>query len=91
MYNHMKLYTGIYRATVSKTANRTKKTDRVTREAERDILFLKKKRINSEEIGGLVLKRLKNIDTGMFLRFLAYFYDIENESQMRRELAKYLG
>ena len=39
MYNHMKLYTGVYRATVSKTQNRTKKVDRVTREAESEILY----------------------------------------------------
>lgn len=90
-YNHMKLYTGLYRATVSKTQNRAKKVDRVTREVESDILFLKKKRVKTEEIGDIVLKKLKKIDTGMFLRFLAYFKDITSEYEMKKELGKYLG
>ncbi len=79
MYNHMKLYTGIYRATISKTNNRAKKVDRTTLEVERELLFLKRKRINSEDIGDIVLNKLKKVDTGMFLRFLAYSKDITSE------------
>ncbi len=90
-YNHMKLYTGLYRATVSKTLNRAKKVDRVTREVESEILYLKKKRVSSEEIGDIVLNKLKKVDTGMFLRYLAYFKDITNEYEMDKELKKYLG
>jgi transcriptional repressor NrdR len=90
MYNRMKLYTGLYRATVSKTANRAKKVDRVTLEVEREILFLKQKRIKSEIIGDTVLNKLKKVDTGMFLRFLAYFKDITSEHEMKKELEKYL-
>jgi transcriptional repressor NrdR len=91
MYSHMKLYTGIHKATVSKTKNRLAKIDRAVSETERDILFLKKKRVASEEIGNLALKRLRRIDIGMFLRFLSYFKDIETEGQMKKELEKYLS
>ena len=91
MYNHMKLYNGIYKATVSKTSNRLQKVDKVTHETQRDILFLKKKRVSSKEIGEIILKILKSTDIGMFLRFLAYHKDIANIPQMKKELAKYLA
>lgn len=90
MYNHMKLYTGLFRASVSKTPNRLVKVNRATSEVERDILFLKKKRVSSAEIGHLVLNRLRDIDIGMFLRFLAYHKDIGNKAQMEKEIKKYL-
>lgn len=91
MYNHMKLYTGLFRASVSKTPNRLVKVNRATSEVERDILFLKKKRVSSAEIGHLVLNRLRDIDIGMFLRFLAYHKDIGNKAQMEKEIKKYLN
>jgi transcriptional repressor NrdR len=90
MYNHMKLYNGVYKATVSKTTNRLRKVNEVVQLVEHDILFLKKKRVKSEEIGEIVLNRLKRLDTGMFLRFLSYFKDITSEFEMNKELKKYL-
>lgn len=90
MFDHMKFYKGVYLATVDKTVRQIKKVDLAVREVEMDILFLKKKRVKSTEIGDLVLRRLRKIDTGMFLRFLAYYKDITNESEMKRELNRYL-
>jgi len=37
-----------------------------------------------------VLNKLRKTQPATFLRFLAYCKDITNESQMRRELTKYV-
>jgi transcriptional regulator NrdR family protein len=65
--------------------------NRATRETERDILFLKKKRVSSGEIGHIVLNRPRCLDIGMFLRFLSYHKDIESQRGMEKELEKYLS
>lgn len=91
VYNHSKLYSGIYGATIgSKTPDREKVVERITREVERELLFLKRKRIMSIEIADIVLNKLRRSQSATFLRFLAYCKDITNESQMKRELSKYV-
>ncbi len=91
VFNRGKLYSGIYGATIgSKTSDREKVVEKITREVERDILFLKRKRIMSMEIADIVLKKLRKSHSATFLRFLAYCKGIENESQMKRELEKYV-
>ena len=90
MFSRIKLYSGIYGATIgSKTPNREKVVEKITREVEREILFLKKKKINSQEIADIVLYKLRKSHTATFLRFLAYCKDISNELQMKKELQKY--
>jgi transcriptional repressor NrdR len=90
MFSYIKLYSGIYGATIgSKTPNREKVVEKITREVEREILFLKKKKIHSWEIADIVLLKLRKSHTATFLRFLAYCKDITNEQQMKRELQKY--
>lgn len=89
-FNKMKLYSGIYGATIgSKTPNREYLVDKITREVEIEILALKRKIINSTEIADIVLSKLKQLHTATFLRFLAYCKDITNEAQMKKEFTKY--
>lgn len=91
VFSRSKLYSGIYGATIgSKTPDREKVVERITREVERELLFLKRKRIMSIEIADIVLKKLRKSQSATFLRFLAYCKDITNESQMKRELTKYV-
>ncbi len=91
MFSRVKLYSGIYGATIgSKTPHRELVVEKITREVEKEILFLKKKKITSAEIADIVLRRLRQGHTGTFLRFLAYCKDITSEAQAKRELAKYL-
>lgn len=90
-FSHAKLYSGIYRASIGyRKGNREKIIDQVTMEIEQAILFFKKKEITSEEINETVLKKLRDRQSGTFLRYLAYNKDIMNKSQLKRELAKYL-
>ena len=44
----------------------------------------------SMEIADVVLKKLRKSQPATFLRFLAYCKDITNETQMKRELGKYV-
>lgn len=91
VFNRSKLYSGIYGATIgSKTPDREKVVEKITREVERELLFLKRKRIMSMEIADIVLKKLRKSQSATFLRFLAYCKDISNDSQMKRELMKYV-
>ncbi len=91
VFSRSKLYSGIYGATIgSKTPDREKVVEKITREVERELLFLKRKRIMSMEIADVVLKKLRKSQPATFLRFLAYCKDITNETQMKRELGKYV-
>lgn len=90
MFSRIKLYSGIYGATIgSKTKNREQAVDKITREVERQILYLKKKRVTSVEIADKVLLILRKSHTATFLRFLTYCKDITDESRMKKELQKY--
>lgn len=90
VFSRVKLYSGIYGATIgSKTPNREKVVEKITREVEREIMFLKRKRVTSLEIADIVLFKLRKLHTATFMRFLAYTKDISNELQMKKELQKY--
>ncbi len=87
-FSRIKLYPGIYGATIgSKTPNRERLVDKITRKVEKEILHLRKKQITSEQIGSIVLRKLKKRNIATFLRFLAYHKNIKSEAQMKRELA----
>lgn len=90
-FSHAKLFSGIYGASIGyKGPNREEVVDRITSEVEKKILFLKKKELASEEIAKVVLTELKERQIGTFMRFLAYNKNISSESQLKRELAKYI-
>lgn len=89
-FSHMKLYSGIYGATIgSKTPERENHVDKITRVVEQEILALKKKSVTSDEIADIVLRILRTANTATFLRYLAYCKDTTNEAQMKREFNKY--
>ena len=91
-FSHAKLFSGIYGASIGYKGNdREKMVDRITSEIERQILFLKKKELTSEEIADITLKKLKEKQIGTFMRFLAYCKDISTEKQLRHQLRKYLS
>lgn len=91
MFSRIKLYSGIYGASIGfKAHHREKMVDKITREVEKQILLFKRKKITSDEIAELVLKKLRTAHTATFLRYLAYNKDISNESQMKRILSKYI-
>ena len=90
MYSRIKLYSGIYGSTIGlKIANREKIVDKVTREVERNLLFLKQNKIASSLIADYVLKILRKTNTAIFLRYLSYCKNITSETDMKKQLHKY--
>lgn len=90
-FSHAKLFSGIYNASIGyRGSNRERLTDKVTSEIEKEILYLKKKKITSAQIGEIVLEKLSKLQAGTFLRFLAYNKEITSKTQMKKELTKYL-
>lgn len=73
----------------SKIQNRELVVEKVTQDAEIEILFLKKKKFHSYEIADIVLRILRKHNTAIFLRFVTRCKDIRNEYQMKKELQKY--
>lgn len=90
-FNKIKLYSGIYGATIgSKTPNREKVVEKITEEVENNILFSKKKIISSQEIGDLVLHQLRKTNIATFMRFLAYHKNLRSLKETQKEISKYL-
>jgi len=88
-FSRMKLYAGIYGATIgSKTSNREEVVDKITRVIEQKLLALKKKQIRSDEISEIALRTLRDMHPRTFLRMLAY--NISSESEMIREFNRYI-
>lgn len=91
MFSRFKLFSGIYGATIgSKLPNRELRVEKMTREAEKEILALKEKHIQSQKIADIVLNILRHESPSTFLRFLAYNKNPKTESQILREIKKYL-
>lgn len=90
-FSRVKLYSGVYGATIgSKLPNREFIVDKITREVERQILFLKRKRITSIEISDIVLANLKKASPTTFLRYLAYNKNPKTSGEILKEIAKYI-
>lgn len=91
-FNRMKLYSGIfYSSQSSRIQAREVFIDKITREIEGELLLLQKKQLGSQEIAEIVLKILRKKNTPTFLRFLTYWKDITSDTQIRKELLKYLS
>lgn len=90
-FSQAKLYSGIYGATIgSKMLNREYIVDKITREVNSEILFLKKKRISSQEISNLVLNKLKSESPVTFLRYLAYNKNPKSSKEIKKIISKYI-
>ncbi len=88
-FSRAKLFSGIYVDIWGK--NREGRTEEVVFKIEQTILALKKNKLMTSEIGGVVLNVLKTKEPGAFLKFLAYSKKINDISQMSLEIKKYLG
>lgn len=89
-FSRMKLYASIYGATIgSKTPDRERLVDTMTRDIERQILACRKKQITSTEISDITLRTLKRTNPRTFLRWLAYNKNIQSEADMIREFNRY--
>lgn len=92
VFSHVKLFSGIYGATIGyKVENREKLVEKITDEVVKSILKFNKKIITSSQIADIVLAKLRPKHFPVFLKFLAYCKNITSEFQMKKELEKYLS
>jgi transcriptional repressor NrdR len=76
-YDHIKLYLGVYRsANEAKGINKKSSRElasRIVSEVEKELVARQVQRIDSHELGSIVLKVSKKISFEVFFRFAAYF------------------
>lgn len=91
-FSRVKLYSGIYGATIgSKLPHREFVVDKITREIERQILFMRLKRISTADISDIVLNSLKKLSPSTFLRYLAYNKNPKTPNEILKEINKYIS
>lgn len=85
-YNRAKLYSSIYHAAIyGKNVDRGEigsLAEEITKEVEKAILSLKRKRIKTAEIFKITLGILKKKDFNIFLRYLSYFQKLNGKSSL---------
>lgn len=90
-YSRVKLYSGIYNATVSsRPTERQRLVEGITQKVEQEILLLHKKCVGSAEIGNIVFNTMYRMSPGAFLAYLTYNKNINSQEKLKRELKKYL-
>lgn len=91
-YNRAKLYSGIYHSSIDRKGydrgDVSEFAEKVTNRVEREIILLKRKRVESVEITEIVLRILKNKAPASFLSFLAY-REGNNRKNLKHLLRKF--
>ena len=87
-YNRAKLETGLRKALEKRPIN-ADDFKRLVSEIEQDIQKkIKDNRIESKEIGNIVIKKLKKYDQVAYIRFASVYRQFEDISEFQRELEK---
>lgn len=68
-----------------------KKLESLVDEIEEDLLALSKKEITSQEIGALVMKKLKEVDEVAYVRFASVYRKFKDKNEFFDELKGLLG
>ena len=68
-----------------------KKLESIVDEIEEELLALSKKEITSQEIGELVMKKLKDIDEVAYVRFASVYRKFKDKNEFFDELKGLLG
>lgn len=68
-----------------------KKLESIVEEIEEELLALSKKEITSQEIGELVMKKLKDIDEVAYVRFASVYRKFKDKNEFFDELKGLLG
>lgn len=87
-YNRFNIYTSIYRAAYN-WDKKEEIVDIITNKIESSILDLGKKEVSSEDIGEIVLRRLRYRNINTFLRYLTYAKRPKSEHEFTKLLRKY--
>jgi transcriptional repressor NrdR len=87
LYDRTKLRKGIELAT-NKRPISIKQIDDLVTEVENEILDLGKTEVSSEDLGELVMKKLKELDEVAYVRFASVYRKFQDKSEFYEELKK---
>jgi transcriptional repressor NrdR len=86
-FNPQKILDGLLRATIKREVSRDQ-IEQVVADIENDLRNQFKHEVASDEIGDMVLKRLKKMDTVAYVRFASVYKEFKDEEEFVREIEK---
>ena len=86
-FDRSKLMAGLLRAVVKREIE-SQKLDELIQDIERDLRNKFQYELTSQQIGNMVLKRLKNLDKVAYIRFASVYKDFQDSKQFAGELKK---
>lgn len=86
-FSKEKLKNGIFSSCIKRPIS-SKTIDKVVDEVEKEILLRDDNEISSNDIGEMVLKRLKKIDDVAYIRFASVYREFKEVENFNTELAK---
>lgn len=85
LFDRSKLRNGIELAT-NKRPISVRQIDELVTEVENEILDLGKSEVSSEQIGEIVMKKLKDLDEVAYVRFASVYRQFQDKSEFFKEL-----
>ena len=85
IYNKEKIEKGLKKA-LEKRQISDEKFKKLVNQIEIDLQKLKKKEIESREIGEIIMKRLKTVDKVAYIRFASVYKSFEDPETFRKEI-----
>ncbi|MEA2088844.1 MAG: transcriptional regulator NrdR [Patescibacteria group bacterium] len=89
VYNKEKVEKGLKKA-LEKRQTSDEKFKKLVNQIEIDLQKLKKKEIESKEIGEIIMKRLKGVDKVAYIRFASVYKSFEDPETFRKEINELL-
>lgn len=86
-FNPQKILDGLLRATIKREVTRDQ-IEQVVADIENDLRNQFKHEVASDEIGDMVLERLKKMDTVAYVRFASVYKEFKDEEEFVREIDK---
>jgi transcriptional repressor NrdR len=89
-YQREKLETGLKKS-LEKRSYTAEQFRKMINQIERDLQKKQQAEITSQQIGGVIMKRLKNFDKVAFIRFASVYQSFDDVQTFQRELQQLLG
>lgn len=86
-FNKEKLKAGIFSSCIKRPIS-SKTIDKIVDEVEKEIMLRDDNEISSNDIGEIVLKRLKKVDDVAYIRFASVYREFKEVENFNTELAK---
>jgi len=87
LYNRSKVIKGL-RVATKKRVEARKKLKNLVHLIERDVQKMRTDEIKSSELGGIVMKHLKDVDKVAYIRFASVYKSFDDMKTFKKELSK---